>query len=162
MYATSHPLLPCSLCHYALTDDVTKGTWSRRVVIAAWNGTSLSSLESAHRWHGHVVEETGAVKAWVMKIPLFSVCSDIRTLVLRTFASAALTCRDNSPCFNDACVRSPHTTTIVETSNNPFRSYNCTDICAQLRRNLKGRRGSFVSRRIVACFSFTRFSFTHD
>ena len=98
-----------------------------------------------------------------MKIP-FSACADIRALVLRTFASAAvlLTRRDNSPCFNDGCMRSPHTKTTVETSNNLFRSYICADIRAQLRRNLKARRGSFVRRRIVACFPIAKFSFTHS
>ena len=89
----------------------------------------------------------------------FSACADIHA----AFASAAvlLTRRDNSLCFNDACVHSPHTTATVETSNYLFRAYNCADVRAQLKRNLKARRGFFVSRRIVACFSIARFSFTH-
>ena len=79
----------------------------------------------------------------------FSACADIHSLVLSTFASAAvlLTRRDNSPCFNDACVRSPHTISTVETWNNLIRSYNCADICAQLRR--KGL-GDVKSSRSVA------------
>ena len=109
-----------------------------------------------------MVEETGSVTARVMKIP-FSACAGIRALVLRTFTSAAvlLIRRDISPCFNDGCTRSPHTTTTVETSNIFFRSYICADIRAQLTRNLKARRGSILSRRIVACFSIARYSFTH-
>ena len=72
-----------------------------------------------------MVEETSSVTTLAMKIPLVSACADNHAFALCAFVSAAvlLTRRDNSPCYNDACVRSPHRTSMVETSNNLFRYY---------------------------------------
>ena len=166
VYVTSHPLSPCSLrsmCSLMM--------WRRYLktlkMVALW-----LQLETVHRcspWRLHitdtdikeaVVEQTGSVTTWVRETPLFSACVDIHALFLCTFPTAAvlLTRRDSSPCIIDGFAHFPRTTSMVETSNNLFRSYYCADIHAQLRMNLKGRRGSLRSRRAcVAWFSFTKF-----
>ena len=130
------------------------------VVHTGKNRTSPSSLQTVHHWQGHgggCSREDGHYDERVMKIPLFSTCAHIRTVVLCLLASTAVvhTSMDSSVCFYNVFAVFPRSTCMVETPTRFFRSYYCAHIHAQLRRNVRGRKCSFSSRYIVACFSFT-------
>ena len=105
-----------------------------------------------------VVEKTGTMTSWMMKILLFSTCAHIRAVVLCLLASTAvvLTSMESSVCFYNVFEVFPRSTCVVETPTRFFWSYYCAHIHAQLRRNVRGRKCSFSSRYILACFSFTR------